>query len=71
MMAIVEICCMLCIQLKELGWLKGHEVHIILEDGTLIFRQCPYKLNGMKRALDQVWTMELFDVRLVELSRMF
>lgn len=30
--------------LKELGWLKGQKVHIILEDDDPIFKK-PYKIS--------------------------
>jgi hypothetical protein len=40
--------------LKELGWLKGQEVQIIMEDENLIFK-CG---ESMERALVRDWGLE-------------
>jgi hypothetical protein len=52
--------------LKELGKFKRQEVHISLDDDTLIFQR-PYKLNDMELVLVKAQVEELLEVGLVEL----
>ncbi len=53
--------------MKELGVLIGPSIRIELVSDTLIFCR-PYKYNDMERDLIRNWTLDLLNVRLVELS---
>jgi hypothetical protein len=59
---------MFCLQLEELGQLRGQEVQIILEDDNLKFRQ-PYRLSEVERTLVHARTTKLLDAGFVELFK--
>jgi hypothetical protein len=53
--------------MKELGALIGPGIRIELANDTPIFRR-PYRYSDMEKDLIRSWTLDLLEVRLVELS---
>ncbi len=53
--------------MKESGALIGPSIRIELASDTPIFH-CPYRYSDMERDLIWNWTLDLLEVRLVELS---